>query len=130
MFEASVELRWAVSENWVLALFNDWGLVPDRPWGSGQDLSQSLYTALGFGVRYRTALGPIRVDLAYRLPLGGPQQLTNPERVPFRSAPGCFFGAGSGLPFSDPYVRSPDPAAFAGSPDNSCSAHLSIGEAF
>ena len=130
LFEASLELRWSVSENWVLALFNDWGLVPDRPWGSGQDLSQSLYTALGFGVRYRTALGPIRVDLAYRLPLGGPQQIINPERVPFRSAPGCFFGAGSGLPFSDPYLRSPNPADYAGSPDNSCSAHLSIGEAF
>ncbi len=130
LFEASFELRWAVSENWVLALFNDWGLVADQPLGAGQDLGQLLYTAVGFGVRYLTPLGPIRVDLAYRLPVGGPQQVANPAGVPFRSAPGCFFGLGSGLPVSDPYERGMTPSAYAGAPDNACSAHLSIGEAF
>ena len=130
LFEAAFELRWGVSENWVLALFNDWGMVAEKPLGQGQDLLQSLYTAVGFGVRYRTALGPIRVDLAYRVPFGGPQQVTNPSGASFRSAPGCFFGLGSGKPIGDPYDRGPTAAPFAGSPDNACSAHLSIGEAF
>ena len=128
--EASFELRWAVSENWVLALFNDWGMVVEKPLWAAGDLGQSLYTALGFGIRYKTPLGPIRVDLAYRMPLGGPQQVTNETRLAYRSAPGCFFGLGSGRPIGDPYVRSADPADYPGSPDNLCSAHLSIGEAF
>jgi translocation and assembly module TamA len=130
LLEASVELRWQVSENWVLAFFNDWGAVTEKPLWQAPDLLQSIYTAVGFGVRYRTALGPIRVDLAYRLPVGGPQQVTNPSGASFRSAPGCFFGLGSGLPISDPYSRGPQAAPYAGSPDNACSAHLSIGEAF
>ena len=131
LLEGAVELRWAFSENWVLAIFNDWGLVAAQPVGTpGQDLGQSLYTAVGLGVRYRTPLGPIRVDLAFRMPLGGPQPVTNDDGASFKSAPGCFFGAGSGLPIGDPYSRASTAAAFAGSPDNLCSAHLSIGEAF
>jgi translocation and assembly module TamA len=137
LLEAALELRWAFSENWVLALFNDWGMVTEKPIGSTrQDFGQALYTAVGFGVRYRTPLGPIRVDLAFRLPLGGPQQVTNSavsvdgSPKAFRSAPGCFFGVGSGNPLSDPYSRGPEAAPYAGSPDSLCSAHLSIGEAF
>ena len=131
LFEAALELRWAFAENWVLAIFNDWGLVSEKPIGTGgQDLSHSLYTAVGLGVRYRTPLGPIRVDLAMRMPLGGPQQVTNLRGADFRSAPGCFFGVGSGLPIGDPYSRAASATPFPGSPDNVCSAHLSIGEAF
>lgn len=131
LFEASFEARWQISENWVLALFNDWGIVTEKPLWQSENLFSSLYTAFGFGVRYRTALGPIRVDLAFRLPMvGGPQQVTNTANTAFRSAPGCFFGLGSGNPVSDPYVRAPTPANYAGSPDGLCSAHLSIGEAF
>lgn len=135
LLEGALELRWSVSENWVVALFNDWGLVSEKPLGSGQDWGQSLYTAVGFGVRYRTPLGPIRVDLGFRLPVGGPQQVTNTVETggtvtQFRSAPGCFFGLGSGNSINDPYSRGPGAASYAGSPDGLCSAHLSIGEAF
>jgi translocation and assembly module TamA len=131
LIEGAVELRWALSENWVLAVFNDWGLVSTAPIGTPkQDLAQSLYTAVGLGIRYRTVLGPIRVDLAFRLPLGGPQPVTNDDGISFRSAPGCFFGLGSGVPVGDPYSRASMAAPYAGSPDNLCSAHLSIGEAF
>ncbi|MDP1826473.1 MAG: BamA/TamA family outer membrane protein [Archangium sp.] len=135
LLEGALELRWSFSENWVLALFNDWGLVTEHHLFAGKDWSQSLYTAVGFGVRYRTPLGPIRVDLAFRMPLGGPQQVTNTTSTggtveQFRSAPGCFFGAGSGNSLADPYSRGPVPSPYAGSPDGLCSAHLSIGEAF
>ena len=131
LFEASFEARWQFAENWVLALFNDWGMVTEKPIWQAENLINSLYTAIGLGIRYRTALGPIRVDLAVRMPMvGGPQHVTNTAGTDFRSAPGCFFGLGSGNPISDPYLRGPFPADYAGSPDGLCSAHLSIGEAF
>lgn len=135
LLEAALELRWQLAENWVLALFNDWGMVTEQPLWAEANVLQSLYTAVGLGVRYRTPLGPIRVDLAFRLPVGGPQRVGNLTSTggsvgQFRSAPGCFFGLGSGRPAGDPYVRGAEPGPWAGSPDNLCSAHLSIGEAF
>lgn len=133
LLEASLELRWAVSENWVLALFNDWGAVTvDTLFAPGQDLFATLYTAIGFGVRYRTPLGPIRVDLAFRLPFVGGVQVVDPgNTTAYQSQPGCFFGAGSGQLYWDSMTYAPTPTpAQAGMPDNLCSAHLSIGEAF
>ena len=47
-----------------------------------------------------------------------------------QSLPGCFFGLGEGLPLAAPWTYDGTPAAYAGAPDNLCSAHLSIGEAF
>jgi translocation and assembly module TamA len=137
LLEGALELRWQLNDSWVLALFNDWGLVTTQPLGGATNLGQSLYTAVGFGVRYRTPLGPIRVDLGLRLPfVGRAQQVSNLSGTDggdvkqVLSAPGCFLGLGSGLPVADPFVRAATPAAFGGSPDNLCSAHLSIGEAF
>ena len=137
LLEASVELRWAVSEDWILAIFNDWGLVTEQPIGATTDWASSLYTAVGFGVRYRTPLGPIRVDIGVRLPFFGAAQRVsnlagtdNGEVKAVQSSPGCFFGVGSGLPVSDPYTYGATPGAYGGAPDNICSAHLSIGEAF
>lgn len=131
LIEASVEARFNLSEDWVLAVFNDWGLVTAEPLGAGQDFAQSLYTAVGLGVRYRTPLGPIRLDLGLRLPfVGGAQQVATGQVKEFLSAPGCFFGAGSGLPLDNPYLYGPSAAPYGGSPDNLCSVHLSIGEAF
>ena len=44
---------------------------------------------------------------------------------------GCFFGAGSGQLYWDSMTYAPTPTPMqAGMPDNLCSAHLSIGEAF
>lgn len=131
LLEAALEVRWNLSEDWVLALFNDWGLVTTAPLFAGQGWGQSLYTAVGLGVRYRTPLGPIRFDLGVRLPfVGGPQEVDSGQVKEFVSAPGCFLGVGSGRPLSDPYVYGASAAAYGGSPDNLCSVHLSIGEAF
>jgi hypothetical protein len=47
-----------------------------------------------------------------------------------QSLPGCFFGVGSGLPVSAPWTYGSTPAGYGGAPDNVCSAHVSIGEAF
>lgn len=120
--EASLEVRWAVTDEWVLALFNDWGLVTTEPLGLAPAFFSNLYTAVGLGVRYRTPVGPIRLDLAYRLPLGRPQAVTYPGDYP-AAAPavepngGCFFIGKAALPAG-------------GSPENMCSLHLSVGEAF
>ncbi|MGV3620369.1 MAG: BamA/TamA family outer membrane protein [Archangium sp.] len=133
LIEASLELRWAITENWVLALFNDWGTVTvDTLFAPGQNLLATLYTAVGFGVRYRTPLGPIRVDLAFRLPFVGGVQVVDPGgTTAYQSQPGCFFGAGSGQLYWDSMTYAPTPTPMqAGMPDNLCSAHLSIGEAF
>lgn len=130
LLEGAIEFRWAITENIVIAIFNDWGMVSTQPLGPQTDLVNDLYAAVGFGVRYRTPLGPIRVDLGFRLPfVGGPQQI---ERGNFMgnvgSQPGCFFGVGSGRSLADPIAYPGAP--YAGSPDNLCNFHLSIGEAF
>lgn len=137
LFEGALELRWALNEDWVLALFNDWGLVTTGPLGPSTDWGSALYAAVGLGVRYRTPLGPIRIDLGLRLPfVGRAQRVSNlsgtdgGEVKEVQSLPGCFFGVGSGLPLTSPWTYGSSPAAYAGAPDNVCSAHVSIGEAF
>jgi len=137
LLEGALELRWQITEDWTVAIFNDWGLVTEQPIGATTDWANALYTAVGFGVRYRTPLGPIRVDIGVRLPfVGGAQRVTNlaasdrGQVKQVQSAPGCFFGLGSGLPFDAPFTSGATPAGYAGAPDNLCGAHLSIGEAF
>ncbi len=120
--EASLELRWNVWDALVLAVFSDAGLVTLQPLGSGTDFASYLYAAVGLGARYRTPLGPVRLDLAFRLPfVGGPQRVFQQDArdVTVPTNGGCFFGLG--------YDGNP---AYAGSPENLCSFHLSIGEAF
>jgi translocation and assembly module TamA len=129
LIEASLELRWNVWGDLVLALFTDWGLVTTAPLGPKTNLGQKLYASVGLGVRYRTPLGPIRLDLGVRLPfIGGPLDIDMEEvdpRTKFRSNPGCFFGT-----FAPPPTAQDTPMNYGGSPDGLCNVHLSIGEAF
>lgn len=119
LLEASLEVRWNVWGDLVLAVFGDAGAVTAdslTPAGFG-DFVSNIYTAVGFGARYRTPLGPIRVDLAFRLPIGKPLLPTDPT-LDFPVNTGCFGLGGAGN------------ANFAGSPEGLCAFHLSIGEAF
>jgi len=119
--EGSLELRWALSRDVVLAGFYDVGTVTQ----AGLPASPSAVTgilqhAVGLGLRYRTLVGPIRLDVARRLNVG-PTLPVLPAvgqvgAVPVSS--GCF-----GL------FESKNPA-FAGSPESPCTLHVSIGEAF
>lgn len=134
LLEAAIELRWNVWKNLVLAVFNDWGLVTSNPLGPGTRFASALYAAVGFGVRYRTPLGPIRFDFGVRLPfIGGVQEVTSSEPRYYRSSPGCFIVSGVRNLVSGGGAA-PDPGTsalpYAGSPDNSCAIHFSIGEAF
>jgi outer membrane protein insertion porin family len=60
----NVELRWrlfAEHRAFEIATFYDLGLVSEDPWS----LNGSTGQALGLGLRYRTPVGPIRLDGAY-----------------------------------------------------------------
>lgn len=116
LFEAGVEFRWNVWEWITIATFMDAGYVTGAPISS--NLFAALNYAVGIGGRFRTPIGPIRVDLAARLPFGAVLERAGPPRQNAVSR-GCFFGLGAGQ--SDVY---------AGSPEGQCAFHVSVGEAF
>jgi outer membrane protein assembly factor BamA len=61
-WESSLELRVPLNKNFSLAFFGDMG---DVHAGKGFRFSH-LNTTLGGGMRYRTVIGPIRLDAGYR----------------------------------------------------------------
>jgi translocation and assembly module TamA len=73
LFEGSVEGRAKLTDSVVLALFTDFGFVDRARLPLGR-LPHMLW-AVGFGFRYLTPVGPIRLDLAFRLPFGRPPPL-------------------------------------------------------
>ena len=79
--------------------------------------------AVGVGLRLLTPVGPIRLDVARRLPFGEPPVLYQVDGVtgaivplPYTPNDSCFGLGGSG-------VATPVP-------DNMCTLHIAIGEAF
>jgi translocation and assembly module TamA len=121
LVEGTVELRYALTKDLLLAAYYDTGLVTQAslPASASSILSQ-LQHALGVGLRYRTLVGPIRLDVARRLNIGPPLPVIpavgQVGAVPASS--GCF-----GLFESKS-------TSFAGSPESPCTLHVSIGEAF
>lgn len=125
LFEGTVEARYAVTENVVFALFYDTGFVTSAGFDVGS-VAQNLQHALGFGFRYRTLIGPVRVDFARRLNIGPPLPVAPADlgNLPIRLSQeyprysGCF-GIGER-----------NDGTIAGAPESPCTFHLSIGEAF
>jgi translocation and assembly module TamA len=118
MVEGSFEARYTITPSVRLAGFVDFGEVTRGPFSPG-DIPGLLWAA-GLGLRYLTPIGPIRVDVAYRLPFGTLPGLytVNPagviEPVPYDAAGGCFgFGSSASLVT-----------------DGNCVLHIAIGEAF
>jgi hypothetical protein len=70
LLEGSVELRFPLDGRfWEGATFMDFGQV----WGEGDRVALTdLKFTPGFGIRYFSPIGPIRVDLAYRFGSGEP----------------------------------------------------------
>ncbi len=63
-WEASLELRVRLTQNFGVTLFGDMGDV-----NQGKVFRfDHLNTALGFGLRYRTPIGPLRFDLGWLIP--------------------------------------------------------------
>jgi len=116
LLDGSIELRWNVWEALTIATFVDAGYVTGT--GVNVTLFSSLNVAVGIGIRYRTPIGPIRVDLAARLPIGAPLERAGVLRQHGFSR-GCFFGLGAG-----------PSNVYAGAPEGQCAFHVSVGEAF
>jgi translocation and assembly module TamA len=86
LLEASAELRQSLGGDLVGAVFLDGGNVSIASGHPTQyrdvlDLKK-FQLALGFGVRYRTSVGPFRADLAFRLPNDFSKGVPFAERFP------------------------------------------------
>jgi translocation and assembly module TamA len=121
MIDGSFEARYSLTESLRVAAFADMGQVT-RGRLSPADAARALW-AVGIGIRYVTPIGPIRVDLARRLPIGRLPPLYTLDMmtgaivdVPYAADDSCFglFGSGVMTP-----VR-----------ESMCALHISIGEAF
>ncbi len=135
LFESSFEARYNFTgSNFVVAAFLDTGFVTQDDVVSGlrhQGLSyftRNMEYAVGAGIRYRTAVGPIRFDIARRLNIGPPLTVLqgNPPLNP-PSAEDGFFGLSSGI-FRT--IGGRNLPGDAGYPEGIWSFHLSIGEPF
>lgn len=145
LIEGSLEARGRVSESLIIAAFTDFGVVTRNRLPIGD--IPNLQWASGIGLRYLTPVGPLRVDLAFRLPFGRPPPLydlngreityaKNRELDPMTGRPtgplildGTVPGSETGANINnscfglggskDVWVR-----------DGLCAFHISIGEAF
>ena len=118
LVDGSLELRLDASRRFGLALFLDAGNVSD-PENAGMAWLQAadptlLHLAAGLGLRYRTPVGPLRLDVAARLPnpMAG---VTEPAGLPVLTD-ACLAAPSSDYPcvHREPLV----------------SVHLTLGEAF
>lgn len=122
MIDGSFEVRYQLTANLVVAAFVDFGQVTRSRLGP-DDFGRMLW-AVGGGIRYRTPVGPIRLDIGRRLQVGrlpplltmNPMTGTITEDDNYPVDDSCFGLGGSGV---DTVVR-----------DNLCVLHISIGEAF
>ena len=80
---ATSELRWYFAESWSSAFFLDAGSVAAEP--SAAFDPGELQLAAGAGLRYRTPIGPARLDLGYRF-LRDPTEPVNGGPPPERRA--------------------------------------------
>jgi translocation and assembly module TamA len=86
LVDGSLELRFDIAGPLGGAVFADAGYV-SRPSSSSSAFRDALdptllQWALGLGVRYRTPFGPIRLDVAFRLPTDLSSGVPFPERFP------------------------------------------------
>jgi translocation and assembly module TamA len=121
IIDGSFEARYSLTPSLRVAAFVDFGQVTRGPLGP-DDVRQVLW-AVGVGVRYLTAIGPIRLDLARRLPFGRLPPLYALDQttgtigvLPYDPDDGCF---GLGGSHRTSLVS-----------DGLCVLHISIGEAF
>jgi translocation and assembly module TamA len=132
IIDGSFEARTNLTEHLVLAAFGDFGTVTHD--SLGPDSFASLQWALGLGLRYLTPVGPIRVDIAYRLPFGRPPPLFDEQgrEITYRRIgdTGVEFGTETGANVNKTCfgIGGSNPNTWVH--DGLCVFHISIGEAF
>jgi translocation and assembly module TamA len=132
LVEGNLEARSNVASRLALAGFADFGTVTRD--SLGPDAFSSLQWAVGLGLRYLTAVGPIRVDIAYRLPFGRPPPLFDPngnEITYRRGADGAMEpGRETGANVNKSCFGIGGSSGATWVKDGLCVFHISIGEAF
>lgn len=98
-WEASLELRVPIGQSFVLAGFADFGDVSRN----GALRFSHLNTTLGYGLRYHTVIGAIRLDVGYRVPAwqridGSNGVESDANELPFSDTPGAIH-----LTIGDPF---------------------------
>jgi len=121
LVDGSFEARYSLTPSLRLAAFVDVGQVTHARIEPG-DLPHVLW-AVGVGIRWLTPVGPIRLDLARRLPFGTPPVLYQADPVTGAITPTAY------TPDNSCFGIGGSHAATLVS-DNMCVLHISIGEAF
>lgn len=120
VLEGNVEARFPLSPTFQGAVFADFGQV----WDTGADRSlENIRATPGFGIRYLSPIGPLRVDLAYR-PYGGEALPVVTNSITLTS---------TGWESNESLVALGTPVLFDDSPATSLRRwqfHISIGQAF
>jgi translocation and assembly module TamA len=118
LLDASFEVRWAFARDWVAATFVDAAFVSYGAF-SLRDLS-TTQMAVGIGIRYRTPIGLLRVDLGYRLNVGGPLPVVPVQpSVSYTSNTNCLA-----------FTSVDHGTGYAGAPFSRCAFHFAVGESF
>jgi translocation and assembly module TamA len=118
LWDSSIELRYKIIGPLTVAVFLDAGFVSVGSFDF-RDVGPRMQYAIGFGFRYNTIVGPIRLDFAYRLNHGGPLPIiTDPAHPVYAPGGTECFGIGTGSP------------TYAGFPAGRCALTISIGEAY
>jgi translocation and assembly module TamA len=138
LIEGSLEARGRVSENLIIAAFTDFGVVTRNRLPLGD--IPNLQWASGLGLRYLTPVGPLRIDLAFRLPFGKPPPLYHLdgheiEYLRVRDELGALVGDGTKAGSETGANINDNCFGIGGSKDvwvrdGLCAFHISIGEAF
>lgn len=121
LIDGSFETRYSVIGALRLAAFVDYGQVTPGLLGAS-DIAHVIW-AVGTGLRYVTAIGPLRLDFAYRLPFGRQRPLFEQDatgvivEVPSYPVDESCFG------LIGPHPNTPVT-------DSACVISVSIGEAF
>lgn len=131
LLEASIELRVPVWRGLVGAVFVDGAVLGE---GNGRGFTRGTGAITpGFGIRYETPVGPIRVDLGIRPTLREPLSVitqktdsTGRASLVTLSTGRCSAAATGCRTFPDPAERQ----SFFRSLTNRLTLHLSIGQAF
>lgn len=133
LLEGNVEVRFPLTSGaWQGTLFLDFGQV----WSDATPAPVRLEWAPGMGVRYFTAIGPLRLDLAYRLSGGEEQRVLTSGIRPYHASadhPEQRLAAAPDFVRSGQLEILPHPVLYGESADWSLSRlqlHLSLGQVF